>query len=34
MAAPAKFLFDNDFAAPDRSREKSETAAEIAHKVV
>ncbi|MGY3652167.1 flagellar biosynthesis/type III secretory pathway protein FliH [Bradyrhizobium sp. LM4.3] len=33
MGAPAKFLFDNDFAAPDRTREKAATAAEIAQKV-
>jgi len=33
MAAPAKFLFDNDFSAPDRSREKAATAAEVAQKV-
>jgi flagellar assembly protein FliH len=33
MAAPAKFLFDNDFSAPDRSRERAATAAEIAQKV-
>lgn len=33
MGAPAKFLFDVDFAAPDRSREKAATAAEIAEKV-
>src|SRR5919201_1140281 len=33
MAAPAKFLFDTDFAAPDRTREKAATAAEIAQKV-
>ncbi|WJR79738.1 FliH/SctL family protein [Bradyrhizobium sp. NP1] len=33
MAAPAKFLFDNDFAAPDRSRERAATAAEVAQKV-
>ncbi|MBR0830027.1 flagellar assembly protein FliH [Bradyrhizobium manausense] len=33
MAAPAKFLFDNDFAAPDRTREKAASAAEIAQKV-
>src|SRR5262249_54276691 len=33
MAAPAKFLFDTDFAAPDRSREKAASAAEIAQKV-
>ena len=33
MAAPAKFLFDTDFAAPDKAREKPATAAEIAQKV-
>ena len=33
MAAPAKFLFDTDFAAPDRTREKAASAAEIAQKV-
>ena len=33
MAAPAKFLFDNDFAAPDRTREKAATAVEVAQKV-
>lgn len=33
MAAPAKFLFNDDFAAPDRTREKAATAAEIAQKV-
>ncbi|PJG53523.1 flagellar assembly protein H [Bradyrhizobium forestalis] len=34
MAAPAKFLFDTDFAAPERTtREKAATAAEIAQKV-
>ncbi|WFU42711.1 FliH/SctL family protein [Bradyrhizobium sp. CB82] len=33
MAAPAKFLFDNDFSAPDRSREKAASAAEIAQKI-
>ena len=34
MGAPAKFLFDTDFAAPERSpREKAATAAEIAQKV-
>ena len=33
MAAPAKFLFDNDFAAPDKARERAATAAEIAQKV-
>ena len=33
MAAPAKFMFDTDFAAPDRSRERSATAAEIAQTV-
>jgi flagellar assembly protein FliH len=32
MASPAKFLFDTDFAAPDKSREKV-TAAEVAQKV-
>jgi flagellar assembly protein FliH len=32
MAAPAKFLFDTDFAAPDRARERA-TAAEVAQKV-
>jgi flagellar assembly protein FliH len=32
MAAPAKFLFDTDFAAPDRARDRA-TAAEIAQKV-
>ena len=32
MASPAKFLFDTDFAAPDKSREKAD-AAEIAQKV-
>jgi flagellar assembly protein FliH len=32
MAAPAKFLFDTDFGAPDKSRERA-TAAEIAQKV-
>ncbi len=32
MAAPAKFLFDTDFAAPDRARERA-TAAEVAEKV-
>jgi flagellar assembly protein FliH len=32
MAAPAKFLFDTDFGAPDKSREKA-TAAEVAQKV-
>lgn len=31
MAAPAKFLFDTDFSAPDRARER--TAAEVAQKV-
>ena len=30
MGAPAKFLFDTDFAAPDKTREKPATAAEIA----
>ena len=33
MAAPAKFLFDMDFSAPDRMRERPATAAEIAQKV-
>jgi flagellar assembly protein FliH len=33
MAAPAKFLFDTDFAAPDKAREKPATPAEIAHKI-
>jgi flagellar assembly protein FliH len=33
MAAPAKFLFDTDFAAPDLAREKPATPAEIAQKV-
>jgi flagellar assembly protein FliH len=33
MAAPAKFLFDTDFGAPDRSRERAATAVEVAQKV-
>jgi flagellar assembly protein FliH len=33
MAAPAKFLFDMDFGAPDKAREKPATAAEIAQQV-
>lgn len=33
MAAPAKFLFDTDFAAPNKAREKAATDAEIAQKV-
>jgi flagellar assembly protein FliH len=33
MAAPAKFLFDTDFSAPTKSRERAATAAEIAQKV-
>lgn len=33
MGAPAKFLFDVDFAVPDRSREKTATSAEIAEQV-
>jgi len=33
MAAPAKFLFDMDFSAPDKARERPATAAEIAQKV-
>jgi flagellar assembly protein FliH len=33
MAAPAKFLFDTDFSAPAKSRERGATTAEIAQKV-
>jgi flagellar assembly protein FliH len=33
MAAPAKFLFDVDFAAPDKGREKPATPAEIAQRI-
>jgi flagellar assembly protein FliH len=33
MAQPAKFMFDMDFAAPDKAREKPATPAEIAQKV-
>ena len=33
MAAPAKFLFDMDFGAPDKTRERAATAAEIAQKI-
>jgi flagellar assembly protein FliH len=33
MAAPAKYMFDLDFAAPDKTREKAPTAADIAQKV-
>ncbi len=33
MAAPAKYMFDMDFAAPDKTREKPPTAADIAQKV-
>src|ERR1700742_1261367 len=33
MAAPAKFLFDMDFGAPDKARERPATADEIAQKV-
>jgi flagellar assembly protein FliH len=33
MAAPAKFLFDTDFSAPAKSRERAATAAEIAQKI-
>ena len=33
MGAPAKFLFDTDFSAPDKSRERPATAAEVAQKV-
>src|SRR5580693_2326025 len=33
MAAPAKFLFDMDFSAPDRARERPATPSEIAQKL-
>src|ERR1700742_5235402 len=33
MAAPAKFLFDMDFSAPERTRERPPTPAEVAQKV-
>ncbi|MGY3450410.1 FliH/SctL family protein [Bradyrhizobium sp. USDA 4353] len=33
MAQPAKFLFDTDFAAPEKTRERGVSAAEIAQKV-
>src|SRR3954469_8311053 len=33
MGAPAKFLFDHDFGAPDKVRQKGATAAEIAEQV-
>src|ERR1700709_842195 len=33
MAAPAKFLFDMDFGAPDKKRERAATDAEIVEKV-
>jgi flagellar assembly protein FliH len=33
MAAPAKFLFDMDFSAPDKSRERPATPAEVAQKM-
>jgi flagellar assembly protein FliH len=33
MAAPAKFLFDMDFSAPDKTRERPATTAEIAQKI-
>jgi flagellar assembly protein FliH len=33
MAAPAKFMFDLDFSAPDKAREKAATQAEIAQQV-
>ncbi|WP_213775900.1 FliH/SctL family protein [Bradyrhizobium sp. dw_78] len=33
MAAPAKFLFDTDFSAPDKARERPATPAEIAQKI-
>jgi flagellar assembly protein FliH len=32
MAAPAKFLFDMDFSAPDKTRERPATPAEVAQK--
>jgi flagellar assembly protein FliH len=34
MGAPAKFLFDTDFAAPERGRERAATPAEIAQQIV
>jgi flagellar assembly protein FliH len=33
MAAPAKFLFDMDFSAPDRARERPATPSEIAQRI-
>jgi len=33
MAQPAKFLFDTDFGAPEKTRERAASAAEIAQKV-
>src|ERR1700748_2105233 len=33
MAAPAKFLFDMDFGAPNKTRERAATTAEIAQKI-
>ncbi len=33
MAAPAKFLFDMDFSAPDKTRDRPATAVEIAQKI-
>jgi flagellar assembly protein FliH len=33
MAAPAKFLFDTDFSAPDKKRERPATPSEIAQKI-
>ncbi len=33
MTAPAKFLFDMDFSAPDKSRERPATPAEIAQRI-
>ncbi|MGA9089909.1 MAG: FliH/SctL family protein [Bradyrhizobium sp.] len=33
MAAPAKFLFDVDFSAPDKMRERAATPSEVAQKV-
>ena len=33
MAAPAKFLFDMDFSAPDKTRERPATPSEIAQKI-
>jgi len=33
MAAPAKFLFDVDFSAPDKMRERAATPAEVAQKI-